>query len=198
MQLIPGRNPISVSRLMNSPQMSGLGNHIYFIHIAYRALDAGDRMYGVAKSPSDSPQNVRWGRATPAPAGDRRSSAMPEKYHPAPLLAPDRPPGPDSTGTASPVLPPRRHHRRTKKLGVRIVEISPSSHMGGKGHGQTKPRRVRDSPLIDVRDGLPVKAENAVGKPRVGKVCVAAAPAVGGGNPKVRHGTTPRDAAHSP
>ena len=50
MRLMPGRNPPSVDRLMNPPQMSGLRKHIYFIHIAYRALDAGNRVYGIVQS----------------------------------------------------------------------------------------------------------------------------------------------------
>ena len=50
MWLMPGRNPHSVSRLMHPPQMSGLGNRIYFIYIANRTLDAGDRMYRIVQS----------------------------------------------------------------------------------------------------------------------------------------------------
>ena len=80
--------------------------------------------------------------------------------------------------------PPSAYHCRTEDARCHhIVEPHPG-HGRGKALGRAKPRRVRDSPVINVRNGLPVKAENAVGKQRVGKVCVAAAPAVGGRNPQ--------------
>ena len=112
MWLMPGRNPRAVNRLMNPPQMSGLGNHIYFIHIAYRALDAGDRVYGIVQSRPVIHRKMPIGAVRHQHlAGYRRSRllsktpclrVMRKKYHPAPplrLLAPDRPPDPDSTGT---------------------------------------------------------------------------------------------------